>query len=51
MTFIVNHDGVVYSRDLGPDTTKLALAIDKFDPVPPWKREDAEQTAAALAGQ
>lgn len=46
MTFIVNHDGVVYSRDLGPDTTKLALAIDKFDPAEPWKREEAEQTAA-----
>jgi hypothetical protein len=47
MTFIVNHDGVVYSRDLGPDTAKLALAIDKFDPAEPWKREEAEQTAAA----
>ena len=40
MTFIVNHDGVVYSRDLGPDTTKLAMAIEKFDPVAPWKREE-----------
>ena len=47
MTFMVNHDGVVYSRDLGPDTTKLALAIDKFDPAEPWKREEAEQMAAA----
>lgn len=47
MTFIVNHDGVVYSQDLGPDTAKLALAIDKFDPVPPWKREETEQTVAA----
>jgi hypothetical protein len=42
MTFIVNHDGVVYSQDLGPDTTKLALAIDKFDPAAPWKREESE---------
>lgn len=46
MTFKVNHDGVVYSQDLGKDTTKLALAIDKFDPAPPWKREEAQQTAA-----
>jgi hypothetical protein len=48
MTFIVNHDGVVYSQDLGNDTAKLALAIEKFDPAPPWKREQAEteQTAA-----
>jgi hypothetical protein len=35
----LNHDGVVYSQDLGPDTTKLALAID--DPAEPWKREDS----------
>ncbi|HEU5136114.1 MAG TPA: DUF2950 domain-containing protein [Steroidobacteraceae bacterium] len=46
MTFIVNHDGVVYSRDLGPDTTKLAMAIDKFDPVAPWKREEPVDPAA-----
>ena len=25
MTFIVNHDGVVFSKDLGPDTAKAAL--------------------------
>jgi len=42
MTFIMNHDGVVYSQDLGPDTAKLALAMDKFDPAPPWKREAAD---------
>jgi hypothetical protein len=47
MTFIVNHDGVVYSQDLGPDTAKLAMAIEMFDPAPPWKREEGEQTAAA----
>ena len=40
MSFIVNHDGVVYSQDLGPETTKRAMAIEKFDPVAPWKRED-----------
>ena len=47
MTFMVNHDGVVYSQDLGKDTAKLALAIEKFDPVAPWKKEESEQTAAA----
>jgi hypothetical protein len=39
MTFIVNHSGVVYSKDLGPDTTKLAHAIEVFDPDQTWKRE------------
>jgi hypothetical protein len=36
MTFIVNHDGVVYEKDLGPDTAKLARAITRFDPGPGW---------------
>jgi hypothetical protein len=41
MTFIVNHDGVVFSKDLGPDTAKTALAIEAFDPDQSWKRETA----------
>jgi hypothetical protein len=36
MTFIVNHDGVVYEKDLGPDTAKLAAAITRFDPGNGW---------------
>jgi hypothetical protein len=36
MTFIVNHDGVVYERDLGPDTAKRAAAIASFDPGQGW---------------
>lgn len=39
MTFIVNHDGVVFSKDLGPETTKLASEIQMFDPDQSWKRE------------
>jgi len=40
MTFIVNHDGVVFSKDLGPDTAKLAAAMTTFDPDDTWKREE-----------
>jgi hypothetical protein len=36
MTFIVNHDGVVYQRDLGPETAAKARAITRFDPGPGW---------------
>ena len=36
MTFIVNHDGVVYEKDLGPDTAKTAAAITRFDPGSGW---------------
>jgi hypothetical protein len=41
MTFIVNHDGVVFSRDLGPDTPRAAQAIEVFDPDQSWTREAA----------
>jgi hypothetical protein len=42
MTFIVNHDGVVFSKDLGPDTDKLAAAMTAFDPDDSWKREEID---------
>jgi len=41
MSFIVNHDGVVYSKDLGPETAKAASDIAAFDPDAGWKREAA----------
>jgi hypothetical protein len=40
MTFIVNHDGVVYQKDLGPATARAAAAIQSFDPDATWKRVD-----------
>jgi hypothetical protein len=42
MTFIVNHDGVVFSKDLGPDTAKLAAEMTRFDPDESWTREEIE---------
>jgi hypothetical protein len=38
MTFIVNHDGIVYQRDLGSATARLASEITAFDPGRPWQR-------------
>ena len=38
MTFITNHDGVVYQRDLGPDTERLAPAMTAFDPGDGWTK-------------
>jgi hypothetical protein len=40
MTFIVNHDGVVFSKDLGEETGKLAAEMTRFDPDPSWNREE-----------
>jgi len=41
MTFIVNQDGVVYEKNLGPQTGALAKAMTKFNPDKSWK-ESAE---------
>jgi hypothetical protein len=41
-TFIVNHEGVVYEKDLGPETAKLAAAITAFDPDKSWKKVEAQ---------
>jgi hypothetical protein len=40
MTFIVNQDGVVFQKDLGPSTAKLAALTKLFDPDLSWARVD-----------
>ena len=42
MTFLVNHDGVVYEKDLGADTAKIARAMKTFDPDDTWRKVDAD---------
>jgi hypothetical protein len=41
-TFIVNHHGVVYQKDLGPTTPALARQMTRFDPGPGWKKVTGE---------
>jgi hypothetical protein len=36
MTFIVNQQGRVYQKDLGPKTSKLAIKMKTYDPDPSW---------------
>jgi len=36
MTFIVNHDSVVYQKDLGPKTASVAQSMTKFNPDKTW---------------
>lgn len=38
MTFIVNHDGIVYQSDLGKNTKSIAAAMKKFDPDRSWHK-------------
>jgi len=52
-TFMVGPNGVVYEKDLGPDTLKTFETMDKYNPDKSWKPtdddwpEDAEEEAAA----
>ena len=43
MTFIVNQDGVVYQKDLGPKTAQVASAMKAYNPDRTWA--EAEQTS------
>jgi len=36
MTFVINQVGVLYEKDLGPDTASAARAIARFDPGSSW---------------
>jgi hypothetical protein len=36
-TFIVNHQGVVHEKDLGPETSTLVKSIKAYDPDPTWR--------------
>ncbi len=37
-TFVVNHDGVVYGKDLGNKTADIAASMTAFDPDKTWKK-------------
>ncbi len=42
MTFMVNHDGVVYQKNLGKGTAKAAQALKSFNPDKTWKKVDVK---------
>lgn len=35
-TFIVGPNGLVYQKDLGPDTLKIFISMDRYDPDKTW---------------
>ena len=38
MSFIVDQDGIVYQKDLGPNTGNSAKALSVYDPDKTWER-------------
>ena len=48
MTFLVNHQGNVYEKDLGSNTARIAAGMTAFNPDKTWWRvTDATQPPAA----
>ena len=45
MTFIVNHTGTVYEKDLGPRTADLAEKMTSFNPDQSWQKVDTTNTS------
>jgi hypothetical protein len=37
MTFIAGPNGVVYEKDLGPETAKIATSMTRYNPDPSWR--------------
>jgi len=42
MTFIIDDNGTIYQRDLGPETAKIAAEISVFDPEASWEKAESE---------
>jgi hypothetical protein len=42
MTFIVSHGGIVYQKDLGPNTPHIAQRMTSFNPDRSWKKVDSQ---------
>lgn len=41
-TFIVNYDGIVYQKDLGPDSLEIVKKMELYNPDKTWQRTDDE---------
>jgi DUF2950 family protein len=45
MTFIVNHDGIVYEKDLGPASAKIAERMTAYNPDSSWHKVESPTAA------
>ena len=48
-TFMVSYDGVVYEKDMGPDTLNIAQNLERYNPDKTWRRTDDEWSADVSA--
>jgi hypothetical protein len=50
MTFLVNHQGIVYQKDLGSNTARIAANTGSFNPDSTWEKVDTGQPQAGAQG-
>jgi hypothetical protein len=43
MTFLVNHAGEVFQKDLGERTARIAERMTSFNPDQTWKKVDVSE--------
>ena len=44
-TFMINHDGIVYEKDLGRNTDRIAASTTAFNPDDSWKKVNMTELA------
>jgi hypothetical protein len=49
MTFIVNQDGIVYERNLGPETSRHARRMKAYNPDNDWQQVQDEGLLKAVS--
>jgi hypothetical protein len=49
-TFIVNNDGIVYQKDLGPDSLEIVKTMELYNPDPSWHPTD-DQWPPEVSGE
>ncbi len=48
-TFMVSYDGIVYEKDMGPDSLNLAKNMERYNPDKTWHRTDDQWPADLVA--
>ena len=48
-TFIVNYDGIVYQKDLGPDSLNIVKSMELYNPDKTWQPTDDEWPQSVAA--
>ncbi len=51
MTFIVNQDGVIFEKDLGPKTEVAAKGMKGYDAGSGWRKSEGQQEETAEQSQ